>query len=594
MSALAEIVAGARRELEISLAAEQERAIELTAAERYARDPFVWMDETPIWVASKFAEGGRARPARFSPFPGQIRTVEAWIDLELLRRENALRFRNIVVEKSRQIGETWLFAVVLEWILQYRAGVMGLALHKRSAEIDDGGNRATLKSLFGKVRYIDARLGSPNGLPDPRARADVPGLAALTFRPFSREPAKIENPRNGTTIYGEGQTDNPGRGDTYDLVLVDEAAHVEHGELVHAALDDACPDGKAYFSTPQGDSNVHARLADEKPKGWEYLRLHWSEHPVYGKGQHVAGELEECTLCAGTRSGIPWNPEDPVSHRYGGRLTSPWYDQAILAKTDEQVAQELDIDRERALGGRVFSEFESGRHVVEEGIPFTPELESKTELFWDFGLDATSVVVCQDAPSEYRVVGILEMGDLFGSTATPELVAKALRAYLAELGVPPERTKADWTRRMYAIGDPAGHTRSLATNRALVADYRKQGFAIGKPPSRLTVSVDPSIRAVKRLLLGHPKPLRICGVKAEAFARHMRNNVWPVGHDGKRRPGATLPLDNVHNHACRAFAYGILAKWGAPREPTGPSWDGVIEGQREGRIDGGLEYDMSL
>ncbi|HLE99651.1 MAG TPA: hypothetical protein VI540_07105 [Gaiellaceae bacterium] len=591
MSGLAEIVAGVRRELEISLAAEEERSLELTAAERYARDPFSWIEETPVWVASKFAEGGRSRPVRFSPFPGQRQTLEAWIDLELLATSNALRFRNLVAEKSRQIGETWLFAVVVLWVLHYRANSMGLALHKRSAEIDDGGTRGTVKSLFGKVRWVDSRLGSRNGLPDPMARASVPGLGTLTFRPFSREPAKIENPRNGATLYGEGQTDNPGRGDTYDYVLVDEAAFVEHGELVHAALGDACPEGKAYFSTVNGDSNMHARLADEKPKGWTYLRLHWSEHPFYGKGLHVAGGLDDCAQCAGNRAGLPWNPEDPKAHRYPGRLTSPWYDQAVLDKTDEQVANELDIDRERALSGRVYTEFQTDVHVVEQGIPFAVELESKTELAWDFGLDATSIVVCQDAPNSYNVVGILEMGDLFGTTATPELVSRALRQYLAELGM--RFVTPDWTRRLYAIGDPSGANRDLATNRPLFADYRKQGFAIGRPPTLLTKTVDPSIRAVKRLCLGHPKPLRVCGVKAEAFARHMRNNVWPTDALGRR--SGTRPEDRgEHNHACRAFAYLVLAKWGVPHEESGPSWDGDVPGEREGVLSPDVSYDMSL
>lgn len=592
MTSLQDLVSAAVRDVEISLAADGQREIELTAAERYARDPFAWIAETPIWVASKFGEGGRSRPVRFQPFPGQTRTIEAWVDLEQLRAANALRFRNLVAEKSRQIGETWLFAVLVAWILHHRAGSMGLALHKRSAEIDDGGTRATVKSLFGKVRYIDGRLGSTNGLPDPEARAALPGLGTLTFRPFSREPAKIENTRNGATLYGEGQTDNPGRGDTYDYVLVDEAAFVEHGELVHAALGDACPDGKAYFSTVNGDSNMHARLSDEKPQGWTYLRLHWSEHPVYGAGQHIAGELEDCPLCAGTRSGLAWNPEKPLAHRYPGRLTSPWYDQAVIDKTDEQVANELDIDRERALSGRVYSEFQTDRHVVPEGIPLDLGLEHATELYWDFGLDATSIVVCQDAPEEFRVIGLLEMGDLFGTTATPELVAARLRDYLGELGFPEERTTPAWTRRLTGIGDPAGHTRSLATNRALAADYNRQGFAIGKPPAQLCRTVDPSIRAVKRLLLGGPKPLRVCGVKAEVFARHMRNNVWPTDALGRRT--GTTPLDNIHNHACRAFAYGILAKWGAPVEHQVPPHDPFENREDDGRIDRGLSYDMSL
>src|SRR5581483_12159350 len=125
-------------------------------------------------------------------------------------------------------------------------------------------------------------------------------LGALKSRPCSRDRAKVENPANGAVVVGEGQTDNPGRGSTFDFVLGDEFAFVEHGEKVYAALDEACPDGKALFSTVDGDANAHARICDEKPQGWTYLRLHWSTHPVYSQGVHVAGEQpDSCALCAG-------------------------------------------------------------------------------------------------------------------------------------------------------------------------------------------------------------------------------------------------------------------------------------------------------
>ena len=39
----------------------------------------------------------------------------------------------------------------------------------------------------------------------------------------------------------------------------------------------------------------------------------------------------------------------------------------------------------------------------------------------------------------------------------------------------------------------------------------------------------------------------------------MRHNVWPMDAQGNRRVGATAPLDNVHNHALRAFAYWAVA-----------------------------------
>lgn len=596
---LADVVASARRALELEWAAEEQRELELTEQEKWARDPVGWIN-AHVWIASPFGpdvtipttvEGWarfrrRVRPVRMRLFPAQRRTIDAWIDVAHLEKTGELVFRNLVDEKSRQIGETWVFAAIICWALLYHR-VTGLAMHVDAGEIDDGGARNTVKSIFGKVRYIHQRLD----------RAQLLGLGTLTFRPFSRELAKVENPLTGAVWYGEGQSDDPGRGGTFDAVLVDEAAFVRHGEKVHAAIDDACPNGKAYNSTVNGNGNFHARIADEKPAGWTYERLHWSEHPIYQQGLHVAGlpvkqqptpemaaVAKACELCAGSLNGARWSPSEPVAHRYPGKLTSPWYDQRVIGKTDEQVANELDIDRERALGGRVYSEFATPVHVIDEGIPY--EYEIPIELAWDFGLDTTSVIVLQNAPMEVRAIGILELGDQHGTTATPERVAEQLRLYLQELGVTELETTPFYTAKLRAIGDPAGAARTLDTGRPIVAAYRRQGFVIGKPPKRLTRTVDPSITSVKQLLNGTPKPLRICGVNAAAFADHLRNNTWPTDANGQRQVGSTTPRDDVHNHACRAFAYWTVATFPpALDDPNGgPTADAEHEGPVEERL----------
>lgn len=585
---IADALAAGRRELELAWATENDQQVALTRVEQYARDPLLWIAETPVWVASKFAGSGRSRPAIFEPFPDQVGTIADWIDLDHLARTGGVRFRNVIVEKSRQIGETVGLAVAVTWALHYHR-VSLFAIHQKLPKIDDGGTRNTWESFFGKIRYIDARLGSPNGIPDLAARAQVPGLGDFVFR---TKPSKIENVRSGAIIVGEGQVDDPGRGGTYDGVVGDEAAFLEHGEKIHAALDEACPEGKIYLSTVNGDSNVHARLADEKPAGWRYRRNHWSTHPVYSVGLHVAAALDpqtrktlepglpDCPLCAGTRQGLTWTSSDPIAHRYPGRLTSPWYDARVIGKTDEQVANELDIDRERALGGRVLPEFSTDVHVIAGGIPFDPALEHKLELAWDFGLDATAIVICQDAPDEDRVIGLLEMGDLHRTTATPETVSARLRDYLAELGYPAARLTPEWTRRIVGWGDPAGGARSLDTGRPLISAYARLGWTIRKPPPNLTRRAETSISAVKRMLLGSPKPVRVCGLNAAEFARHARNNTWPTDESGRRRIGSTVPHDDEHNHAMRAYAYRIVAKYPPAtisEQTAGDEWDDPVE-----------------
>jgi hypothetical protein len=575
MAGLLEAAAAAAREIELQFAREEQREVELTAAERWARDPVGWINEH-VWIASPWEDGARKRlrKMRMRLFPDQVATVAAWIDLDRLAETGEVVFRNIVIEKSRQIGETWLFAAVICWLLHYQRGLVGGCLHKVGAEIDDGGERNTpLKSLFGKVRYIDGNLAR-----------DTPGVGQLRFWPLSNQgPARIENQANGATVYGEGQKDDPFRGSTLDFALIDEAAFVRHGESVHAALSDACPDGKAYLSTVHGDDNVHARIADEQPEGWTYLRLHWSTHPVHSQGVHVAAALDydangnevgvaeqgdpDCELCQATLAGIVWSANAPRAHRYPGKLTSPYYDKAVLDKTDEQVATELDIDREGALGARVYPEFQTERHVVAAGIPYDPAYP--VELAWDYGLDTTAVVVLQDAHYELRAVGLLELGTQHGSSAVPHLVAAALREFLVLLGVQRRHLTPLWTRQLLGYGDPTGTGGDLVTGTSVVHEYQKLGFAIQSPPRYLTRRVDPSIIAVKRLLIGVPKPLAVCGVNAAELARHFRNNTWQVDPiTQKRRKNAHLE-DDVHNHSMRALAYYAVAKYPPPVEHGG-------------------------
>jgi hypothetical protein len=178
------------------------------------------------------------------------------------------------------------------------------------------------------------------------------------------------------------------------------------------------------------------------------------------------------------------------------------------------------------------------------------------------------------------------MGDLFGTTATPDRVAAALRGRLAELGVDADKTTPQWTRRMQGIGDPAGDGRSTQTGISDITAYAKQGFSIIPAPRPLTARVETSVTAVKRLLLGVPKPFRICGVNAPELGRRLRNNTWPVDPvTQKRRKGSTRPLDDVHNHACRALAYYTVAKYPPPREhdPDGAGAPIVDDPEQTGR-----------
>ena len=556
-------------------------------ARRYKLDPFAHLEDGHVWIPDLES----LEMVRLDPWEHQADVLRQWIDLDHLARtgrkrpEDArLRFRNVHEEKSRQMGITWILAYGVWWIVSYHRA-NGLVLHLDSAKVDDGGKASTVDSFFGKVRSIheardeDQRLYLP-----PQYRAP------LDWR-MSPEN-QIKNLASDAFVTGEGATADPGRGGRYAWGILDEAARIPWGESVHASLVRAIPDGRLYNSTPEGDDNMYARLRKDRPRGYRMLRHHWTIHPVYSDGLHVAGEEpESCALCEGTVAGIPWNAARPASHRFEGRPTSPWYEEAIVDMTDEQVASELDIDYSRSLTARVYPEFDETTHVVEEGIPYDPSLP--VELCFDYGLDMTSVGILQDAPYELRVIAEFEQSDL-----VPEQVAAGVRGVLTALFyeavadglMPPDQAQKlvepYWTRQMFAIGDPAGEGRTLATARPLTADYATEGFVIQSKRD----SIPRTINSVKRLLRNRPKPIRVCGQKCPETISHFKNNRWPTDRQGNRTPGAPEPKNDRHNHMMRALAYYACWKFPPPETVT-PGRQG--ERHARGRDDG-ITYDMKL
>jgi hypothetical protein len=152
----------------------------------------------------------------------------------------------------------------------------------------------------------------------------------------------------------------------------------------------------------------------------------------------------------------------------------------VIGKTLEQVANELDIDREGALGGRVYREFSSTVHVVETGIPYDPMLSSSSP-------PTTASTHLGDLPAgrpdEVRAIGIVEMGDLFDTSATPEKVAGELRRYASRCSAcRPRARDAGVDGEWPAVGDPAGHA-GRSRRPAVGARLPPLGFVFGRPPS---------------------------------------------------------------------------------------------------------------
>jgi len=165
-----------------------------------------------------------------------------------------------LVEKSRDMGATWICCAVSVWLWLFVDGsAVGWGSRKETL-VDRIGDS---DSIFEKIRMIIRQL--PDFLLPPELNAKD-HLSHM----------KCINPATGSTITGE-TGDNIGRGGRKSIYFKDESAYYERAELIEAALgDNTCV--QVDISSVNGDGNVfHRRRHAGSVRVFE---LDWRSHPA--------------------------------------------------------------------------------------------------------------------------------------------------------------------------------------------------------------------------------------------------------------------------------------------------------------------------
>ena len=228
------------------------RALELEMCARSVEHFF----DNWVWTFNpKLAAEGKPSNVPLDLFPRQRELVQ-FIDARVNAQENGL------VEKSRDIGFTWVFGgySVQKW--RFRPG---------------------FKTAFGsrKAEYVD-RLGDPDSIFE-KIRMVVRALPYWMLPPGfdSRRHdnhMQLLNPENGNTIRGEAG-DDMGRGGRNTMYVLDEFAFVEHAEEVDRATS-ANSDVRIFGSTVNGLGNVFARKRHSgQLRPDQIFRFHWTDDP---------------------------------------------------------------------------------------------------------------------------------------------------------------------------------------------------------------------------------------------------------------------------------------------------------------------------
>lgn len=214
-------------------------------------------------------------------------------DDALTKLDNAIGREDLFIEKSRDMGASWMCIIAFEWQWHFKSMVSFLLGSRKEDLVDKSDDP---RSLFWKIDFIHKH--QPNWL--------KPNM--------NRMKLHLHNRDNGSTIDGESTNINFSKGDRRTAILLDEWHAVDGAKAIKSATADVT-NSRVFNGTPQGIGHISYDMSQDHkvPK----LRLHWPSHPVKAKGLHY------------DEAGLPH---------------SPWYDRECTRRTAQEVAQELDIN----------------------------------------------------------------------------------------------------------------------------------------------------------------------------------------------------------------------------------------------------------
>lgn len=228
------------------------RAIE---KEMCRRDPHHWFNNWVWTFDPRLASQGKPAHIPFDMFPRQHEMVD-FLAERLDHREDGL------IEKSRDIGFTWVAGgfALHQWMFQPG---FKTTFGSRKAELVD--KRGEPDSIFEKLRYMLRYM--PNWLyPE--------GFNWKVHDNYMR----LINPANDNTVAGEAG-DDIGRGGRSSMVIIDEAAFIEHGDSVDAATS-GNSDCRIWASTVNTMGDIFARKRfGGSLDPHQIFRFHYTDDP---------------------------------------------------------------------------------------------------------------------------------------------------------------------------------------------------------------------------------------------------------------------------------------------------------------------------
>lgn len=322
--------------------------------------------------------------------------------------------KNFLIEKSRDMGISWLIIYIFQWYWMFRDGTNLLLGSYKEKLVDDGVNQ---DALFGKLEYNLRNM--PKWM--------MPRKFNLSKH---RTNLKLVNPENNNVISGDTMNKEFGRGARKTAIFYDELGFWDMAKEAWESGADttAC---QIANSTPNGKNFYWKR----RTSGMDVLSLIWKIHPLKDE---------------------------------------KWYQFEKGRRTDEALAREIDLNYESSLQGRVYPEWqpELGFFPYNDNLPLYVGAdwgkEDGTALIWVQLVDRKMRVV--DA---FYKTG--ETIDFFVPFLTGIVPSDNYRYSRKEIEKVEMHKK--W-KRGTVFGDPAGRFTSAVTNESVFSILRENGIHV--------------------------------------------------------------------------------------------------------------------
>lgn len=232
--------------------------------------------------------------------------------------------KNAVIEKSRDMGATWLLLIMQDWLALFHPYFQSLNISRNEDAVDD----KTQDSLFWKLRWMHRHL------PD--------------WMTGQIEDTKLYlgYPRTSSAVTGQASTGRAGVSGRAGFIFVDEVAHIREATEIRQRTANVA-DCRVFVSTHEGAGTEFYRLVNTPEM--VQLQMHWTEHPEHKRGLYRSALKNGVPDILDTAYKFPPDYEfvldgTPTGGPFPG-IRSVWYDRKAAEIGDETgVASQLDIN----------------------------------------------------------------------------------------------------------------------------------------------------------------------------------------------------------------------------------------------------------